>query len=31
MNNTLMIETKNLTRTFLSKEVIKGCNMVSDE
>lgn len=27
MNNTLMIETKNLTKTFLSKEVIKGCNM----
>lgn len=27
MNNTLVIETKNLTKTFLSKEVIKGCNM----
>lgn len=27
MNNTLMIETSNLTKTFLSKEVIKGCNM----
>lgn len=27
MNNTLVIETNNLTKTFLSKEVIKGCNM----
>lgn len=27
MNNTLVIETKNLTKTFLKKEVINGCNM----
>lgn len=27
MNNTLVINTKNLTKTFLRKEVIKGCNM----
>ncbi|MDD3142256.1 MAG: ATP-binding cassette domain-containing protein [Lachnospiraceae bacterium] len=27
MNNTLLIETKNLTKTFLGREVIRGCNM----
>lgn len=27
MNKTLVVETKNLTKTFLSEEVIKGCNM----
>lgn len=27
MNKSLAIETKNLTKTFLSEEIIKGCNM----
>lgn len=27
MNNNLIIETNNLTKTFYGKEVIKGCNM----
>ena len=27
MNNTLIVETKNLTKTFSGKEVIKNCNM----
>lgn len=27
MNNNLIIETNNLTKTFYGKKVIKGCNM----
>jgi len=27
VNNNLIIETNNLTKTFYGKEVIKGCNM----
>ena len=31
MNKNLIIEPKNLTKTFYGKEVIKGCNMNVEE